>query len=308
MLFYTAESVYSDYPLGADPLLGVDISEVTEGGNIMDGLMDPAPESLSGDRMPDASIQPINFQPKMRELPKLAFPTSLDLPNVIDVPWMSFDAESIAPSSIGGLPAVSPATDGSAPPPPSGGGPPPPPPPSGSVPPPPPPPPVGGIPPPPPPPPTGAPPPPPHKSPAPPLASESEDDSGGGGDRGDLLASIRNFNKSKLNKKKEVAKKKDKDVKPPPSGGDMMSDMFRAITLRRKAIEGKKVVEDEYVPPSKDSGPVQAPPKPSGKVDEVQEDISPPVSNLPPPPLHANLQILDEREEDVESDGSWESE
>lgn len=85
LLFGTGQSVYNDYPLDADPLLGVEQNELVQHAET--GL-DAPPASLVGDvHMPEFDVQPISFKPKLRELPKLELPTSLDLPNVIDMPW-----------------------------------------------------------------------------------------------------------------------------------------------------------------------------------------------------------------------------
>lgn len=85
LLFNTGESVYTNYPVEADPLLGVEQSETLQHSET--GL-DAPPASLSGEQsMPEFDVQPISFKPKLRDLPKLDLPAQLDLPNVIDIPW-----------------------------------------------------------------------------------------------------------------------------------------------------------------------------------------------------------------------------
>lgn len=87
LLFNTSETVYKEYPLNVDPLAGVDPSEIEQSSELN---IDAAPTSLLGDTdFGDFDVKPLNFRPTIRDLPQLALPTSLDLPNVIDMPWDS---------------------------------------------------------------------------------------------------------------------------------------------------------------------------------------------------------------------------
>lgn len=310
LLFNTGEYVYKNYPLNIDPLLGV---ESGEGDQDKEGLIDAPPDSLVSENhgMDDQLNQPISFQPKMRDMPELQLPTSLDLPNIIDVPWeLNLDSlASIAPSSLPSLAEATgsstapttappaPSLDGSVPPPPgpppmtSSGGPPPPPPPG-------PPPPIssGGPPPPP-----GPPPPLPNGAPPTPLAppapkSGGDDD----GDRGDFLASIRNFSKNKLSSSK--TKRKQKEVKKPvASGGDMLADLFRKIDTRRKAIDGSG--GDDRKKKRRDKG---------ASDDESEKEIPPPKIATPtvqpePTLLQASIEKFVKEEDDESTGSSWDS-
>lgn len=151
LLFNTGESVYTNYPVEADPLLGVEQSETMQHS---ESGLDAPPASLSGEQsMPEFDVQPISFKPKLRDLPKLELPNQLDLPNVIDIPWeldLAVVDQPIAPSSlpIANLPVIEstpapangvPTPPPNAPAPPSNAPPPPPPPMTGAPPPPPPP-------------------------------------------------------------------------------------------------------------------------------------------------------------------------
>lgn len=323
LLFNTSEMPFKEYPINVDPLSpALDPNEIASENELK---LDPPPSSLLGDNdLSDLDVKPISFRPTIKDLPQLDLPTSLDLPNVIDMPWdgmfhsyplfthflASFDqVTSIAPSLLPNLPSVeeqpqaqstttqntAPTDNTGAPPPP------PPPPPPGDVPPPPPPPP-GDVPPPPPPPPGNAPPPPPMqgvKSPPPPAK---------GGGRGAMLESIRNFGKSGKKLRSVKPGEGVKDRRPPPKkkggAGDMMSDLFRKIAVRRKAIEGKRDRADDDEPkPKPKSEPKEEkkeierpeePPKEPPKKEEVPVDA--------PPVLQQFIEATKDQEEDTESD------
>ena len=236
-------------------------------------IVDTSQWDLSLDNMP--SIAPSS-------LPSLDLgsgTTSTTTPTVnTSTPTTSTTGVPPPPSTSGSVPP--PPTSGSVPPPPSTGSIPPPP--SGSVPPPP----TGGIPPPP----TGVPPPPGITAVpivTPPSTSSGEDsggaedsgNSGSGDGRSDLLASIRNFSKNKLKnatKHREKETSKGEDVAPKSSGGggggDMMSDLFRKISLRRNAIEGTK---DDKPKRKKDkSANIEAIPPPTTSTPPTNADSS----------------------------------
>jgi len=342
LLFNTAEEVYQDYNENADPTMGGE--EPMENGSGGAGKkfgasaaydtaadttgLDAPPDSLvHGDQLPEFSVQSLSFRPKLRELPQLGIPNSLDLPNVAQTgDWMLADIESIAPSEgIFSLPDVSGGTSsGGAPGASSNGGPPPPPAPAGGAPPPPPPPvPSGGAPPPPPPsggppPPPGAPPPPPPSggppppppggAPPPPPANGAAPQAAKSGGRGALLDGIRNFNKNQLKNTKARNKKKEKEQKnsAPPSTS-MMSQLFAKIHERRAAIEGKPRVQ---APKESSSTPVERVELPgegkqanSGPEAPTQKATS---DAAAPPPANAMAEIIKEQEDaHSEGDSDW---
>ncbi|EFC50651.1 hypothetical protein NAEGRDRAFT_77687 [Naegleria gruberi] len=261
------------------------------------------------------------FAPTRRELPMFEFPSNLGLPNIVDTAqWdLSLDnMPSIAPSSLPSLdlgnnnsttslntnavpssidPTSSsiPSVPTNVPPPPVTS--------TGVVPPPP----VtmGNVPPPPvmssssvPPPPSGVPQPPSIPIVTPSAegtgdndTDENENTESGGGDRSDLLASIRNFSKNKLKKANKIRdKESSKEASAPQksSGGDMMTDLFRKIGLRRNAIEGSK---DEKKPKKKKKEkkpeePIPPVPTPNLTPNSTAPDSSAATElpKMPPPP------------------------
>ena len=108
------------------------------------------------------------------------------------------------------------------------------------------------------------------------LDSTPSDDTGQGasssGGRADLMAAIRNAggkDKAKLKsaKQRKVERKKEKEKSSAAaSGGDLMSDLFSKLTMRRKGISGNKPE-----PSSGSSGDVSA-------MDRISAMIPPPKS------------------------------
>ena len=182
-----------------------------------------------------------------------------------DISYSADAMASIAPSVFGGnlpdlpnvdadipeMPDISPAPVAASGPPPPGPPPPaPPPPPSGPPPPPPP-----GAPPPP-------PPPPPDEVAAPPSAPPPADvpDEVAEGGRSSLMDAIRKAGGAgkaglkkgegkKKERKKEKEEKKTKEAAG-SGGGDLMSDLFSRLTMRRKGISGDKSASKEKEPES----------------------------------------------------------
>eukprot|EP01080_Neovahlkampfia_damariscottae_P007834 gene7834-12308_t len=267
LLFNTNEYVYKEYETMWNPLEGQDIRDLPAEQQLN---IDPPPNSLLKEDFMEFDVQKINFRPKIKDLPSFSLPQNLDLPDVIDISWDSnfSNISSIAPSGIldqlpsvdkveetssssGGNDVSSSNEDIPPPPGPSGGGtlpPPPPPPPPSKVssdgPPAPP----GNVPP------APGPPPPPSSSSSdakptpPPPASDG---------KADLLSAIRGFNKGNLTDRKHRNITTRAPPKEPsrnePSGQGIMSALFRKISVRRMAIEGKKDLltsdkDDDEVP------------------------------------------------------------
>jgi len=233
----------------------------------------------------------IGYVPVLESMPDVRQDMPLLLPasNVANITLDQVNEEkdkkfvSLAPTALpdGELPEISTPTVSRAPPPPtpSGGAPPPPPPISGNAPPPPPPPPISGnAPPPPPPPPTSG------NAPPPPPPSIDPEISNALNERGNLLEQIRQG--TKLKKTQTI----DKTILKKPGEEDMgtespkesiISQLFQAISLRRKAMSGddrKKSKKDKFSPPKdldedsmmeKETPP---PPEPSTKNDFNDDD------------------------------------
>eukprot|EP00794_Sanderia_malayensis_P020088 gene20088-22058_t len=270
LLFNTAENPYKKYVM-LDPLSGA-ITKVKTAVEEEDSSLGAAPSTITNREQIERGIADnYLYMPGLGEVPEIDVPAYLpDLPGVADD--LSYSADlgpSIAPSLIPGLtipdlpsvdtsaPEVA-ASSGSAmpppPPPPAGGAPPPPPPPPAGGPPAPPPPPSGGAPPPPPPPPVSAMPPPPPPPEAPNAAEagsngakpENVPEEAGSDGRSDLMAAIRNAGgkgKAKLKdaKSRKIERKKEKEKTTSASGGgDLMSDLFSKLSMRRKGISGQK--------------------------------------------------------------------
>ena len=78
----------------------------------------------------------------------------------------------------------------------------------------------------------------------PPDAEPTPSAGGAGGGRADLMAAIRNAggaDKAKLKSSKERKQKKRAEKERPSSGGgDLMSDLFSKLQMRRKGISGSR--------------------------------------------------------------------
>ena len=76
------------------------------------------------------------------------------------------------------------------------------------------------------------------------AVSDGGGDGGGDGGRADLMAAIRNAGgagKAKLKNAKERKQKKRAEKEAPSSGGgDLMSDLFAKLQMRRKGISGSR--------------------------------------------------------------------
>ncbi|XP_041349926.1 WASH complex subunit 1-like [Gigantopelta aegis] len=254
LLFNTSENPYKKYVM-LDPL-GV-VTKTRAAIEEEAGMAEAPTTIVQREELQKQSAENYFYIPDIGEVPEIAVPDFL--PNLLgvadDVSFSADQGPSIAPSVLGSnipdLPSVIPEPDipsgpaassesGSAPPPPPPPGPPPPepPPPPPSAPPPPPPP--------------G--PPPPEPSPAPPTAAPDDVPAtvaSPDGGRNSLLESIRaagGAGKAKLKKAKDrkiEMKKKKKEEKSGAAasgggggGGDLMSDLFSALTMRRKGISG----------------------------------------------------------------------
>ncbi|XP_006741897.2 WASH complex subunit 1 [Leptonychotes weddellii] len=259
LLFNTTENLYKKYVF-LDPLAGaVTKTHVTLGAETEEKLFD-APLSISKRGQLEQQVPENYFYvPDLGQVPEIDVPSYLpDLPGIADDLMYSADlGPGIAPSAPGTIPEL-PAfhtevaetfrpdpEDGvlTAPPPP----PPPPPPPAPAV-----------L--------VSAPPPPPPPQPvASPGQGAREDDSSGGvsplatvqgapkevvdpsSGRATLLESIRQaggIGKAKLRsvKERKLEKKKQKEqeqVRATSQGGDLMSDLFNKLVMRRKGISGK---------------------------------------------------------------------
>ncbi|KAF2069752.1 hypothetical protein CYY_008928 [Polysphondylium violaceum] len=258
LLFNTQENPYKKYSNTLDNLAGASGEEVQLFGEKKKALH-AAPITVEmGDIRPEAENVKIKYQPGNFATPVYNFPSALPLPNVAENITWAAEQTSIAPSQQPSAASVLPTFDansggdaGQQPPVQDGSVPPPPPPMSNtspttysSAPPPPPPPPMSNNAPPPPPPPpmmSNAPPPPPMMQ-----SSNDNDDSDNDSDPGDgsaigsLLADIRKGHKSRL---KKVTPKTEDDEPPPapkPKGGDLMGDLFLALTRRRQSIGSTK--------------------------------------------------------------------
>ncbi|KAL9653202.1 hypothetical protein ABK040_009508 [Willaertia magna] len=141
-----------------------------------------------------------------------------------------------------------------------------------------------------------------------------EPSGGGGGGVSDLLASIRSFSKNKLKKAnryrdKESSVKDDSKSKSSKSvqssGGDMMSDLFRKISLRRDAIEGKKDEDDK--PKKKKKNKTPSAPTPTTKEETKQEETTITPGNNPPPQLPSNNLPPPPKQPPKDEDGDEES-
>ncbi|XP_033114646.1 WASH complex subunit 1-like [Anneissia japonica] len=293
LLFNTSENPYKKYvmidPLGAVTKTRKAIEEEQE-------EIGAAPITITQqEQMERMTAENYFYIPNLGDVPEIDVPVYLpDLPGVADD--VSYNADlgpSIAPSVPGSnlpdLPSVVLAIEDSAPsnlpalPAPEGSMPPPPPPPTAGPPPPPPPPPPEA---------SMAPPPPP-----PPPVSEAragEDVTmrekpaaakGGDDQRASLLESIRaagGSGKAKLKKMTErKMEKKKKQTAPAPAGGDLMSDLFNKLTMRRKGISGARTdggsgggsggTKDNSAM-DKISSMIPAPPKMSTTTQQVSQD------------------------------------
>jgi len=260
LLFNTQENPYKKYSNTLDNLAGANGEEVHIFGEKKKALH-AAPITVErGDIRPEAENIKITYNPGTFARPEYNFPSALPLPNVAENITWAAEQTSIAPSQQPIAASVLPTFEnntvagGDAPPPidpnNSNGSAPPPPPPvpmssGGSVPPPPPPPPPmsNNAPPPPPPPPmmmnNNTPPPPPMMVGVGNNDDDDDDDNGpsDGSAIGDLLADIRKGHKNRL--KKIASEEGDKEPAPPPkkeSGGDLMGDLFLALSRRRQSI------------------------------------------------------------------------
>lgn len=260
LLFNTSENPYKKYVM-LDPL-GV-VTKTRTALDDDDLGMAEAPNTIkTNEELQRLQAENYFYVPGIGEVPELDVPIALpNLLGVADDVTYSADLDSIAPTVLGSiipdLPSVVSGSEtlpggpaaGGAPPPPAGPPPPgPPPPPAGAPPPPPPPPPPPGPPPmgapPPPPPPGGAPPPPP------PSANIPVEVASGEGGRSSLMDAIRKAGGTKgaglksAKDKRDERKKKKKEEKQSAGeatssgGGDLMSDLFAKLTMRRKGIAG----------------------------------------------------------------------
>ncbi|KAH3881712.1 WASH complex subunit 1-like [Dreissena polymorpha] len=261
LLFNTSENPYKKYVM-LDPL-GV-ITKTRTALEEEELTMADAPKTIkTNEDLQRLQSENYFYVPGIGEVPELNVPIAL--PNLLgvadDVTYSAEQGSSIAPSVIGSgipeLPSVVPeagtlpmgptsAPTGAPPPPPPG------PPPSGPPPPPPPPPPG----PPPPPPPGGAPPPPPAPGPPPPPSADVPAEVVADGGRSSLMDAIRKAGGAgkaglkSAKEKKDEAKKKRKEEKNASGGsssggvskggGDLMSDLFSKLTMRRRGISGEK--------------------------------------------------------------------
>ncbi|XP_063953782.1 WASH complex subunit 1-like isoform X2 [Lytechinus pictus] len=251
LLFNTSENPYKKYVM-IDPLGAVTKTRKSIEDEEQRTEMGQAPTTILHGEQLDHNIgdrDPFKYTPHLGDVPVLDVPNVLpDLTGIADDVIFQSELEgSIAPSLPGAhipeLPSVTPqpsnlpalpAPEGPSnvpaimPPGAAPGAPPPPPPP--------PPPEVAAPPPPPPPPPaavsTAA------AAPAPPPVAPT--DTG----RSSLLESIRNAggvkNLKKSVREKKIEKKREKEQAPPSGGGDLMSDLFNKLSLRRKGISGTK--------------------------------------------------------------------
>ncbi|XP_060020334.1 WASH complex subunit 1 isoform X2 [Lagenorhynchus albirostris] len=251
LLFNTTENLYKKYVF-LDPLAGaVTKTHVMLGAETEEKLFD-APLSISKREQLEQQVPENYFYvPDLGQVPEIDVPSYLpDLPGVADDLMYSADlGPGIAPSAPGTIPEL-PAfhTEVAEPFKPDG---------------------VLAVPPPPPPPPpapallvSALPPPPPAQTVAPLGQPAREDDSGGAspsvqgapkevvdpsGGRATLLESIRQaggIGKAKLRsvKERKLEKKKQKEqkqVRATSQGGDLMSDLFNKLAMRRKGISGK---------------------------------------------------------------------
>lgn len=264
LLFNTSENPYKKYVI-KDPL-GVVTKTRTALEEEGSGMAEAPSTIKTNEELQRLQAENYFYVPGIGEVPELDVPIAL--PNLLgvadDVTYSADLGSSIAPSVMGSnmpeLPSVvsetgplpaGPATGGGAPPPPAGpppppveAPPPPPPPPAGAPPPPPPPgpPPPGGAPPPPPPPGGAPPPPPPPSAEIPPVVTE-------GGGRASLMDAIRkaggmtgaglkNAKDKRDERKKKKKEEKQSTAGASSGGGDLMSDLFAKLTMRRKGISG----------------------------------------------------------------------
>ncbi|XP_057315142.1 WASH complex subunit 1-like isoform X2 [Hydractinia symbiolongicarpus] len=258
LLFNTAENPYNKYVI-MDPLAGV-ITKTRANIEEDEENIGEAPSTITNrEQLERGTADNYLYMPGLGEVPEIDVPVYLpDLPGVVDDISYSGDVgQSIAPSlpmNIPELPTIDAAvesTDVPPPPPAAASAPPPPPPPSGDMPPPPPP---------PPPPPASVAPAEPAMPPPPPppsLPDDVQQQEGGAkpknvpeavtadGGRSDLMSAIRNAGgtkaaKLKSSKERKLERKKEKENAPAAGGGDLMSDLFSKLTMRRKGISGSK--------------------------------------------------------------------
>nr|XP_002124160.1 WASH complex subunit 1 [Ciona intestinalis] len=270
LLFNTSENPYKKYsifdPLGVTSKTRTDLEEEKE-----DGLAD-APASIANrEEMERHLVENYLYIPDLGDVPEIDVPMDLpDLPGVADLSFTSDLKEGIAPSlaNIGNLPdlpGLNATPEPSNEPPPPG----PPPPPENTPPPPPPP---SNIPPPPPPPSEPIPPPPPPltsappPTSAPPLTKDTPPVVAADG-RSNLMESIRAAGgagkvKLKSAKERKLQKKKEKEEAKvaASSGGDLMSDLFSKLAMRRKGISGTKKPEASGSAMDKISAMIPPPP------------------------------------------------
>ncbi|XP_065661526.1 WASH complex subunit 1 [Hydra vulgaris] len=286
LLLNTSENPYKKYVI-MDPLAGA-ITRTRKSLDGEDEEIGVAPSTITNpEHLERGNGDNYFYMPGLGAVPEIDVPVYLpDLPGVVDDISYSGDVgKSIAPSlpmNIPELPNVLseesretidippppsvtfPQSQVSAPPPP------PPPPPSSNV--------FMPAPPPPPPPPPppapvqkdqpAMPPPPPPPSTLPNQDALPENDDEGG--RSSLLAAIRaagGTGKTKLKsvKDRKMARKKEKEEVPATgNGGDLMSDLFSKLSMRRKGISGSKQSSDNkptesYSPMEKISAMIPAP-------------------------------------------------
>ncbi|XP_028395991.1 WASH complex subunit 1-like [Dendronephthya gigantea] len=248
LLFNTTENPYKKYVI-LDPLEGA-VTKTRKGLDEEDEDLAAAPVTITNrEEMDLLGLTNYFYVPNLGDVPELDVPVHLpDLPGIADdLAWSADLGPSIAPSVPGSnvpelpevipeepAPAAQPNTESSS---------------SSLYTPPPPPPPDPGVPPPPPPPPPPQPmevesPGPTAPGPAPTEVAQPESNGDGGGGRADLMAAIRNAGgagKAKLKKAKERKQKKRAEKEQPASGGgDLMTDLFAKLQMRRKGISGSR--------------------------------------------------------------------
>lgn len=295
LLFNTSENPYKKYVL-LDPLGAITKTRKSLEEEAKDDELGDAPVTITHqDQMEKQDKESYFYHPGMGQVPEMDVPLALpDLPGIADDMLYSADlGPSIAPSfpnmTLPELPTVlpelpSPLTDLDLSPPP----PPPPPPPPMDLPSPPPPPPPSMVPSAPAPP----PPPPPPMSldmPAPKKVKKNPPPDA----RASLLESIRQAGgsgkamlKNVTDRKMEVKKKKEEEKVVVASSGDLMTDLFNKLQLRRKGISGATKPTDAAA--SQDS-----PMSMLSAMDKVS-------AMIPPPPVQMNKDETDNNSDDWE--------
>uniref|UniRef100_T1J4E9 WH2 domain-containing protein n=1 Tax=Strigamia maritima TaxID=126957 RepID=T1J4E9_STRMM len=283
LLFNTAENPYQKYVM-LDPLRA--ISKTKKTADEIDEGIGAAPHSIAqGEQLERQIGDNFFYQPGLGHVPEIDVPVDLPyLPGIADdMAYVGDIMPTIAPSgpitNLPSLPDITPelslpsldihSQTAPLPPPPQASLPPPPPPPappSASIP-------AGPAPPPPPPPPpvedisTPAAPPPESKTPALPIPVDArsnllESIRAAGGKAGGKLRSVES-RKIEAKKKKQEAQAGVASI----GSGDLMSDLFNKLSLRRKGISG---IRTESV--GSDSAPSKIPPLPKpGSADETSD-------------------------------------